>query len=77
MYIVCTLYVHCMYIVYTVVGQSPLHCTVLTRFPEDENTWSIDRQFMFGPSLLISPALDEVRSSLIIFIALHLTSDLL
>lgn len=33
--------------------------SLMFEFPEDENTWSIDRQFMFGPSLLISPALDE------------------
>ena len=35
---------------------------VNTRFPEDENTWSIDRQFLFGPSLMVSPALEEVRT---------------
>ena len=27
------------------------------RFPEDKKTWTIDRQFMWGNGLLISPVL--------------------
>ncbi|KAK6195437.1 hypothetical protein SNE40_000868 [Patella caerulea] len=32
---------------------------LLFEFPEDRNTWSIDRQFLLGPALLISPALEQ------------------
>ena len=28
-------------------------------FPTDSNTWVIDRQFMWGSGLLISPVLDQ------------------
>ncbi|XP_055955058.1 maltase-glucoamylase isoform X1 [Patella vulgata] len=31
---------------------------LLFEFPADRNTWSIDRQFLLGPALLISPALE-------------------
>lgn len=31
------------------------------RFPSDETTWRIDRQFLWGSSLLISPALEKVE----------------
>lgn len=30
------------------------------RFVEDRNTWSIHRQFLWGPALLITAALDKV-----------------
>lgn len=32
----------------------------LFRFYSDEATWAIDRQFMWGPGLLITPVLDAV-----------------
>lgn len=37
-----------------------LYYIIHFRFPNDHNTWSIDRQFMVGPGLLITPVLDEV-----------------
>ena len=39
-------------------------CTLLSvidRFVTDSATWSIDRQFMWGSQLLISPVLEQVR----------------
>ncbi|XP_077049996.1 sucrase-isomaltase, intestinal [Siphateles boraxobius] len=32
---------------------------MLHEFVNDENTWEIDRQFLWGPALLITPALDK------------------
>uniref|UniRef100_A0A3P8ZUI1 alpha-glucosidase n=1 Tax=Esox lucius TaxID=8010 RepID=A0A3P8ZUI1_ESOLU len=32
---------------------------LLHEFVNDKNTWDIDRQFLWGPALLITPALDE------------------
>ncbi|XP_064639440.1 sucrase-isomaltase, intestinal-like [Lineus longissimus] len=32
---------------------------VLHEFLDDENTWNIDHQFLWGPALLISPCLEE------------------
>ncbi|KAK6195135.1 hypothetical protein SNE40_000621 [Patella caerulea] len=32
---------------------------MLFEFVDDKNTWSIDRQFLLGPALLISPALEQ------------------
>jgi len=32
---------------------------VMHEFADDKNTWEIDRQFLWGPSLLISPVLEE------------------
>ncbi|XP_062576597.1 sucrase-isomaltase, intestinal-like [Saccostrea cucullata] len=37
--------------------------SLMFEFPEDKNTWSIDKQFMFGPALLISPALEAGQRS--------------
>lgn len=34
---------------------------LLFEFPSDLNTHSIDRQYLFGPALLISPVLTEVK----------------
>ena len=31
-----------------------------SRFPDDANTWAIDRQLLWGSALLISPVLEEV-----------------
>ena len=31
------------------------------RFPKDKNTYGIDKQFMWGHALLISPVLLQVR----------------
>ncbi len=37
---------------------------VLFEFPDDKNTYFIgDRQFMWGPAIMIVPVLDEVLSS--------------
>ncbi|KAK3095309.1 hypothetical protein FSP39_013062 [Pinctada imbricata] len=33
--------------------------SLLFEFPEDKNTWNIDKQFLIGGSLLISPVLEE------------------
>lgn len=33
-----------------------------SRFVEDRTTWEIYRQFLWGPALLISPVLDQVRA---------------
>ena len=32
------------------------------RFADDKDTWEIDRQFLWGQSLLISPVLEEVKT---------------
>jgi alpha-glucosidase (family GH31 glycosyl hydrolase) len=32
-------------------------------FPNDQTTWDIDRQFLVGPSLLVSPVLDQGATS--------------
>jgi len=34
----------------------------IDRFVNDKDTWEIDRQFLWGPSLLISPVLEEVKT---------------
>ncbi|KAM4663585.1 lysosomal alpha-glucosidase [Discoglossus pictus] len=31
-------------------------------FPSDPNTWTIDRQFLWGPALLITPVLDQGKT---------------
>nr|XP_022286839.1 maltase-glucoamylase, intestinal-like [Crassostrea virginica] len=36
--------------------------SLMFEFPTDSNTWGIDRQFMFGPSILVSPVLESVKS---------------
>lgn len=36
---------------------------VMHEFADDKETWGIDRQFLWGPSLLISPVLDEGRTT--------------
>uniref|UniRef100_A0A8B9UIY3 P-type domain-containing protein n=1 Tax=Anas zonorhyncha TaxID=75864 RepID=A0A8B9UIY3_9AVES len=41
---------------------------VLHEFYSDEATWSVDRQFLWGPGLLISPVLDQVGFTVSIFI---------
>uniref|UniRef100_A0A670ID22 P-type domain-containing protein n=1 Tax=Podarcis muralis TaxID=64176 RepID=A0A670ID22_PODMU len=38
-----------------------IYC-VAFRFTDDRTTWDIDRQFLWGPALLISPVLDEVST---------------
>ena len=42
--------------------KSAIHAVLFNRFAGDKETWGIDRQFLWGPSLLISPVLDEVRA---------------
>lgn len=39
----------------------------LLRFYSDEATWSVDRQFLWGPGLLISPVLDQVGLTVSMF----------
>ncbi|XP_013421015.1 sucrase-isomaltase, intestinal [Lingula anatina] len=34
---------------------------LLHEFPRDPKTWSVDRQFLWGPALLISPVLEQGR----------------
>lgn len=36
---------------------------LIDRFSDDKTTWDIDRQFLWGPSLLISPVLDKVKKT--------------
>ena len=46
------------------------YCLILyIRFPTDSNVRGIDRQFMWGPALLISPILEKVSGN-----ALHDTT---
>lgn len=32
---------------------------LLVEFPEDETSWDIDNQFMFGPDLLVAPVVEQ------------------
>ena len=32
-------------------------------FPRDSNTWNLDRQFLWGSSLMVSPVLDQGANS--------------
>ena len=32
-------------------------------FPRDSNTWNLDRQFLWGSSLMVSPVLDQGATS--------------
>lgn len=41
------------------VDGSPMMRAMLIDFPEDENTYSLDEQYMFGRSLLVAPVLNE------------------
>ena len=38
----------------------------LPRFPADTHTLDIDRQFMLGPALLVSPVLDQVLKTYVL-----------
>lgn len=49
---------------YTLMYEAHVHGNtvirpVLHEFNTDENTWAIDRQFLWGPALLITPVLDQ------------------
>lgn len=46
---------------YTVVNTWNNKYSFINRFADDMVTWEIDRQFLWGASLLISPVLDEVK----------------
>ena len=37
----------------------------IDRYPMDKNTWTIDRQFLWGPCFMISPVMDEVSLSFV------------
>ena len=50
---------------------------VLFRFSTDANTWDIDRQFLWGAALLISPILDEVKDASISEVMFILNQQLL
>jgi len=39
----------------------------LCRFYSDEATWDVDKQFLWGPGLLISPVLDPVGLAFLTF----------
>uniref|UniRef100_A0A8C0ZWX1 Sucrase-isomaltase, intestinal n=1 Tax=Castor canadensis TaxID=51338 RepID=A0A8C0ZWX1_CASCN len=41
---------------------------LLHEFYEDSNTWDIDRQFLWGPGLLITPVLDEGTEEVIAYV---------
>lgn len=41
-------------------NQLLLYPSHIPRFYTDELTWNVDRQFLWGPGLLISPVLDPV-----------------
>uniref|UniRef100_A0A8C1UIE8 alpha-glucosidase n=1 Tax=Cyprinus carpio TaxID=7962 RepID=A0A8C1UIE8_CYPCA len=52
---------------YTLMYEAHAHGNTVVRpllheFVTDENTWSIDRQFLWGPALLVTAALDPVRT---------------
>ena len=32
---------------------------LLVEFPDDETSWDVDNQFMFGPDLLVAPVLEQ------------------
>jgi maltase-glucoamylase len=38
---------------------------IFDRFPKDSATYSIDRQFLIGPSILITPVIDEGKTSVL------------
>ncbi|KAG1930730.1 maltase-glucoamylase, intestinal [Pimephales promelas] len=49
---------------YTLMYEAHVHGKTVVRpmlheFVNDENTWEIDRQFLWGPALLITPALEK------------------
>ena len=37
----------------------PMMRPLLVEFPEDETSWDIDNQFMFGPDLLVAPVVEQ------------------
>ena len=37
-------------------------CIYIFRFTSDKNTWSVDKQFLWGPAFMVSPAMQEVRT---------------
>ena len=41
---------------------------IIDRFPKESVTWEIDRQFLWGPNLLISPVLEKVRKGITPFL---------
>ena len=44
--------------------QSQLLLRSFSRFYSDEGTWAVDRQFLWGPGLLISAVMDQVGLSI-------------
>lgn len=38
------------------------------RFPNDRETWNLDRQFLWGSSVLVSPVLEEGASFLNLYL---------
>ncbi|XP_033761031.1 sucrase-isomaltase, intestinal-like isoform X1 [Pecten maximus] len=36
---------------------------LMFEFPEDKNTWNIDRQFLIGPAFMVTPVLEENKTT--------------
>jgi len=53
----------------------PTAVDVLSSFPTDPQTYGIDEQFLWGSSILVSPALHEVRY-LLIFLSFQTMTDI-
>ena len=54
-----------LYMQWVHVCQLCLHYLFFLRYPDDKGTYGIDRQFLWGPALLISPVLEEAKTSLL------------
>ena len=44
---------------YTTKTGIPIMRPLLVEFPEDDASWDVDDQFMFGPDLLVAPVLEQ------------------
>uniref|UniRef100_A0A8D8XLI2 Lysosomal alpha-glucosidase n=1 Tax=Cacopsylla melanoneura TaxID=428564 RepID=A0A8D8XLI2_9HEMI len=42
--------------------------SLLFEFPRDSNTWTVDSQFLWGPALLIAPALEENQTTVNVYL---------
>lgn len=49
--------------------QSQLLLCPFSRFYSDEGTWGVDRQFLWGPGLLISAVIDQVGLAIFMFVS--------
>lgn len=48
----------CLFLPHVLVLSDPYFPAVLKRFPKDVRTYGIDKQFLWGKSLLVTPVLD-------------------